>query len=60
MLDLHKRKSAADAASQERLQRLIDSTDKQIDALVYELGVYPSKGKVSEEEMKMMSNELMR
>ncbi len=38
MLDLHKRKATAkDAAGQERLQRLIDSTDKQIDALVYEL-----------------------
>jgi hypothetical protein len=38
MLDLHKRKATAtDTAGQERLQRLIDSTDKQIDALVYEL-----------------------
>lgn len=37
MLDQHKRKATADAASQERLGRLIDSTDKQIDALVYEL-----------------------
>ncbi len=38
MLDLHKSKAEAkDAAGQERLQRLIDSTDKQIDALVYEL-----------------------
>jgi hypothetical protein len=38
MLDLHKRKAEAkDAAGQERLQRLIASTDTQIDALVYEL-----------------------
>lgn len=38
MLDLHKRKAQAkDAVGQERLQRLIDSADKQIDALVYEL-----------------------
>lgn len=38
MLDLHKRKAEAkDAAATERLQRLIDSTDRQIDALVYEL-----------------------
>lgn len=38
MLSLHKRKAAApDIAGQERLQRLIDSTDKQIDSLVYEL-----------------------
>lgn len=35
MLDLHKRKAAAtDAAGQERLQRVIDATDKQIDACV--------------------------
>lgn len=34
----HKQKaSTTDAVGQERLQRLIDSTDKQIDALVYEL-----------------------
>jgi hypothetical protein len=38
MLDLHKRKAAAtDASGQARLQRLIDSTDKEIDTLVYEL-----------------------
>jgi type I restriction-modification system DNA methylase subunit len=38
MLDLHKRKAEAkDAGEQERLQRVIDSTDQQIDALVYEL-----------------------
>lgn len=38
MLDLHKRLAAAqDAGEQERLQRVIDSTDQQIDALVYEL-----------------------
>ena len=38
MLDMHKRKAEAkDAAGQERLQRLIDATDKDIDALVYEL-----------------------
>jgi type I restriction-modification system DNA methylase subunit len=45
MLDLHKRKAGAkDAAGQERLQRLIDSMDKQIDALVYELyGLTPEE-----------------
>jgi len=38
MFDLHKRLAAAqDAGEQERLGRLIDSTDRQIDALVYEL-----------------------
>ena len=38
MLDLHKRKVAAqDEAGQELLQRLIDATDRQIDALVYTL-----------------------
>ncbi|MGD0172872.1 MAG: TaqI-like C-terminal specificity domain-containing protein [Anaerolineales bacterium] len=38
MLDLHKRQAEAiDATEQERLQRVIDSTDQQIDALVYEL-----------------------
>jgi predicted type IV restriction endonuclease len=38
MLDLHKRlHAAADAGEKERLQRLIDATDRQIDALVYEL-----------------------
>jgi type I restriction-modification system DNA methylase subunit len=38
MLDLHKRKTETkDAGGQERLQRVIDSTDQQIDALVYEL-----------------------
>jgi len=35
---------AKDAAEQARLQRLIDSTDKQIDALVYELyGLSPDE-----------------
>jgi hypothetical protein len=45
MLDLQKRKAVAkDAANQERLQRLIDSTDKQIDALVYDLyGLTPEE-----------------
>ena len=45
MLDLHKRKSLAkDAADQERLQRMIESTDQQIDALVYELyGLTPEE-----------------
>jgi ADP-heptose:LPS heptosyltransferase len=45
MLDLHKRKAEAkDTAGQERLQRLIDSADKQIDALVYELyGLTPEE-----------------
>jgi TaqI-like C-terminal specificity domain/Eco57I restriction-modification methylase/N-6 DNA Methylase len=38
LLDLHQRMAAAeDAGERERLQRLIDSTDQQIDALVYEL-----------------------
>jgi hypothetical protein len=38
MLELHDRLNTIDAASErERLQRLIDATDKQIDALVYEL-----------------------
>ncbi|MCX6027126.1 MAG: hypothetical protein NTY23_12880, partial [Chloroflexi bacterium] len=38
MLDLHARKAdAKDATEQARIQRLIDATDKQIDALVYEL-----------------------
>jgi hypothetical protein len=38
MLDLYKRKAEAkDTGEQERLQRVIDSTNKQIDALVYEL-----------------------
>jgi hypothetical protein len=38
ILDLHKRiTEAKDAIEQEGLQRLIDSTDKQIDLLVYEL-----------------------
>ncbi len=38
MLDLHKRKAAAGGAAEaERLQRLIDDTDAQIDALVFEL-----------------------
>jgi type II restriction/modification system DNA methylase subunit YeeA len=38
MLELHKRKAEAkDTGEQERLQRVIDSTDNQIDALVYEL-----------------------
>jgi len=38
MLKLHRQKAAAkDSAEQEGLQRLIDSTDAQIDALVYEL-----------------------
>ena len=38
MLDLHKRLAATqEAGEQQRLQRLIDATDRQIDALVYEL-----------------------
>jgi hypothetical protein len=37
MLDLHTRNASAGAAEQERLGRLIDDTDAQIDALVYEL-----------------------
>ena len=37
MLDLHKRLAAAqDAGERERLGRLIDATDRQIDALVYD------------------------
>lgn len=45
MLDLHKRLTAAqDTGERERLQRLIDSTDQQIDALVYELyGLTPEE-----------------
>jgi len=44
MLELHKRKAAATGAEQTRLQRLIDSTDQQIDALVYELyGLTPEE-----------------
>ena len=51
MIDLHKRKAAAkDAAEQGRLQRLIDSTDNQIDALVYELyGLTPEEIAIVEE-----------
>ena len=54
MLDLLKRKDAAtDATGQERLQRLIDSTDKQIDALVYELyGLTPEEIAVVENTSK--------
>ena len=38
MLELHKRKAVGkDTAERECLQRLIESTDKQIDALIYEL-----------------------
>ncbi len=38
MLDLRKRLAAAqDAGERERLGRLIDATDRRIDALVYEL-----------------------
>jgi len=38
MLDLHKRKARLqNAAEQEQVQRIINSTDRQIDALVYEL-----------------------
>ena len=45
MLDLHKRLAVTqDAGERERLQRLIDSTDPQIDALVYELyGLTPEE-----------------
>jgi hypothetical protein len=45
MLDLHKRKAIAkDADEQERLQRVIDSTDQQIDSLVYKLyGLTPEE-----------------
>jgi hypothetical protein len=45
MLDLHRRKAEAkDAAATQRLQRLIDSTDRQIDNLVYELyGLTPEE-----------------
>ncbi len=38
MLDLHKHQNAsADAGERQRLQRLIDTTDRQIDALLYDL-----------------------
>jgi hypothetical protein len=45
MLDLNKRKAEAkDDSERERLQRVIDSTDRQIDALVYELyGLTPEE-----------------
>jgi type I restriction-modification system DNA methylase subunit len=45
MLDLHERKAeAGDAGGKERMQRVIDSTDQQIDALVYELyGLTPEE-----------------
>jgi hypothetical protein len=51
ILDLHKRKAEAkDAAGQERLQRLIDATDKKIDTLVYELyGLTPDEIAVVED-----------
>ena len=51
MLDMHKRLVAAqDAGEQGRLQRLLDSTDRQIDALVYELyGLTPEEIAVVEE-----------
>jgi hypothetical protein len=53
MLDLHQRKAATDDAGQERLQRLIDATDKQIDALVYELyGLTPEEIAVVENVSK--------
>jgi hypothetical protein len=50
MLDLHKRLAAAqDTGERERLQRLIDSTDQQIDALVYELyGLTPEEIEIVE------------
>jgi len=38
MLELHKRRQAAESdGERDRLQRQIDSTDGEIDALVYEL-----------------------
>ena len=45
MIDLQNCKvAAADAGEQERIQRLIDATDKQIDILVYELfGLSPEE-----------------
>ena len=45
MLDLHMRKAEAkDTSEKERLQRVIDSTDQLIDALVYELyGLTPEE-----------------
>jgi hypothetical protein len=36
MLDLHKRLAAQYAGEKQRLHRLIEATDQQIDALVYE------------------------
>jgi hypothetical protein len=52
MLDLHKRQAdAKDAAEQERLQRVIDSTDQEIDAMVYELyGLNPEEITIVEEK----------
>jgi len=51
MLDAHKRKATdIDSAGHERLQRLIDSTDRQIDRLVYELyGLTEEEIKIVEE-----------
>jgi hypothetical protein len=54
MLDLHQRKSGAkDAGEQGRLHRLIDSTDKQIDALIYDsYGLTKEEIKIVEEGTK--------
>jgi hypothetical protein len=51
ILGLHKHKyEANDAAEEERLQRMINSTDHQIDALVYELyGLTPDEIAIVEE-----------
>jgi hypothetical protein len=45
MLELNKSKAGTkESAEQERLQRVIDSTDQQIDVLVYELyGLTPEE-----------------
>ena len=53
MLDLHKRLAAArDPRTREQLQRQIDTTDHQIDRLVYEL--YD----LTEEEIKIVEDSL--
>jgi len=54
MLDLHKRKAESkDTAAQERIQRVIHSTDSQIDRLVYELyGLSPEEIAVVENDAK--------
>lgn len=50
MLELHKRLQAIKETDRELLQRQIDGTDKEIDALVYELyGLTEEEIKIVEE-----------